>query len=126
MNKSKNAPLTRRQAVVIQLLISEKTLCAAAERAGIARSTLYRWLRADPNFKAELQRQVRDHTEQAAIELKSSLGAAVGVLRSLLSSDNDSLKLRAAVEILAHCTKFIELEEVQDRLDALEAKAATP
>jgi hypothetical protein len=115
----------RRQAVeaAALALASGKTYKAAAKRAGIGERTLYRWAR-QPGFKRRVG-ELRGRLVNAAVgRLSKSMGAAAGVLRTLLKSEDEDVKFKAARAVLELGTKIREAAEIEDRLADLERQAA--
>jgi transposase len=88
--------LTVPQHAVLSLLASGQSVSAAAESAGIHRGTVYRWLSADPNFKAAYTAWRRETLELAAGRLAKLSDDAVGVVAQALQS----LDARTAVAVL--------------------------
>lgn len=113
--------LTDKQLAAIPKIIEGKTITDGVKRAGISKVTIYEWLK-EPEFKAELQRQRADIIDCALFELKASAGEASKVLRNLLDSENEHIRLKAATTIIDSVTKFKEYEEIEHRLTALEEK----
>ena len=83
-------------------LMDAPTLTAAAEKAGIARRTLYNYLRKDSQFAWEYKRQRElraiEQAEQAAEERE----AALQVIRDVMNNDGvpAAVRLKAAVKLL--------------------------
>jgi len=53
-------PLSKSQISVLEALLTGSTVTHAASEAGVARTTVHRWLRNDWVFKAELNRERRE------------------------------------------------------------------
>ena len=107
----------------ILALLSEKTLCAAADKANIGERTLRRWLTEDATFKAEYG-TARTATFEAGINRVQALMAkAVDTLEDLLSTDTAAaVRLGAArtmAEIALHQhdadTILRTLDEIEQR-----------
>lgn len=111
-------PLTTKQRRTITAIISTRTHEDAMKAAGITRQTFYKWLKV-PAFRDELKRQLDEFTEDALGQLKSAAGEAVQTLRGLLASENESVRLRAALGIMDQINRGKELE-LSARLDAIE------
>ena len=58
----------------MQALLLGATVTDAAARAGVDRSTLYRWLNDDPKFHGELTRIKRERFESARAQIRSLSG----------------------------------------------------
>jgi hypothetical protein len=103
------------------MVLLGRTITEGIEKAGIARTTFYEWLK-EATFREEFERQRKDIIEQGLHELKMSVSEAAMVLRELLKSESEGVRLKSAVEILNHAGRFMEIEDVQRRLTALEQK----
>jgi hypothetical protein len=98
---------TPAQALAMASLLAGKTVTAASRAAGVSRSTVHRWLSDDPEFMAyygQARREMSDAVEQGLRLLSAS---AVSTIRVLLTRRrvSDSVKLRAAVEVLSLTSK---------------------
>jgi hypothetical protein len=111
--------LTRKQEQAIGALLSEQTLGAASEQAGVSEATLRRWLKV-PEFLAAYREARRQVMEKAIAQLQESSWAASTTLIRLLGSGSDSIRLRAALAILEQANKGLELIDFEERLAALE------
>jgi hypothetical protein len=103
-------------------LLSEPTLRAAASSAGISETTLWRWLR-DPHFKRAYRRARRETLERATTRLAALVDAAVEALGEIVADRAVSphVRVSAASRIVEYALKAAEIEEVQARLERLEA-----
>jgi transposase-like protein len=111
--------LNRKQEQAISALLSEATLSAAAERIGVNEATLRRWLR-QADFTAAYREARRQVVEKAIAQLQQSSWAASTTLLKLLGAQSESVRLRAAVAILDHANKRLEMIDFEERLTALE------
>jgi len=112
--------LTTRQRKVIAAIIAAPSYEDAIQAAGVCRQTFYSYLRQD-HFKTELNRQLNELTDGAFTRLKTASGEAVETLRTLLKSESENVRLRAAQAIVDYVIKARELNEIETRLDAIEA-----
>lgn len=92
--------VTKQMVDAAELLISGCSLAESAERAGVAKPTLERWLRHDEDFKKLLDTFSQGLLEEIKIELVVSARQALHTLKQLLHSDNDQIRLSAARDIL--------------------------
>ena len=115
--------LTTRQRKVIAAIIAASSYEDAIQAAGVCRQTFYSYLRQD-HFKTELNRQLNELTDGAFTRLKTASGEAVEKLRTLLNSESETVQLRAAQAIVDYVIKARELNEIETRLDAIEAHIA--
>lgn len=113
--------LSKKQLDSIPILLTADSVIDGVKQIGIARSTFYNWLKI-PEYIEELNFQKRELVRSAMIELKTSTTKAVQVLKKLLNSKNEMIRLRTATTILDFTKDFLEQEEIQQRLDKLEEK----
>lgn len=111
--------LSDKQLKAISLILSAKTLEEGCRQADISKQTFYNWM-VNPDFKDELTRQRNEVIQEGLSNLKTSIKKAVAVLMDCLNSKDESVKRRAANDLLTHCLRLREIEEVEDRLQALE------
>jgi len=92
--------LTPRQVVAVQSLLQCRHITLAAERAGVSRQTVHRWIRRDSRFFSVLQqaRKVR-LTPEARIKVFASLGGTWQSLRDAVAT-NDHQQWSAVLHIL--------------------------
>jgi len=115
--------MTARKRRATVALLAEPTVTLAARRCGVKERTLYRYL-ADPVFKAELRRR-QDQSIQAAVAALSGLsGEAIRTLRDTLTDPEatPSVRLRAAVAVLQERRRLGELDDLRQRVEALEGQ----
>ncbi|MCK9418870.1 MAG: hypothetical protein M0R70_05750 [Nitrospirae bacterium] len=114
--------LTEKQLKAIPLILGAKSISEGIGKAKISRTTFYEWMKA-PEFKSEFVRQRQEIVEVALCELKTAAGEAVAVMRKLLTSRNEGIRLRTAQGMLEHILKSIQLEELEQRITELERRA---
>lgn len=112
---------SRRQEHAIACLLSCLTVKSAAEKAGIAECSLRRWLE-DPAFQAKYKAARRRVVDGAIGNLQRATGRAVATLVRLLRCGNPAVEAKAAIAILDQAVKGIELADLQEQVEALEAK----
>jgi len=115
--------LNYRQLKVISAIIGARSYEEAIPVSGVCRQTFYKYLRMD-HVKTELDRQLHELTDGAFTRIKTASGEAVEALRALLSSESESIRLRAAQAIVDYVIKARELNEIETRLDEIEAHLA--
>lgn len=113
------AGLSRKQARALPLLVAAANREAGCAAANVGRSTLTRWL-AEVPFREALRAAEDLAYREALRDVQRASGEAVEVLRALLASEVESIRLRAAVEILAHGMKARDAVEIEERLAVLE------
>ena len=92
--------LTPVQETVIAHLLAGKTQADAAQEVGLRPEQVSRWKSDDPTFVAEFNRRTLALWDSNRAELLDLAREARKTLRDLLTSENDSIRLRAAVSIL--------------------------
>lgn len=92
--------VTKQMVDAAELLISGCSLTESAERAGVAKPTLEKWIRHDEDFKRLLDTFSQGLMEEIKIELVVSARQALHTLQKLLHSENDQIRLSAARDIL--------------------------
>lgn len=120
----KNRGLTPLQKRVIPLLLSEYRQSDALKQAGISRVTLNRWMKQEA-FRDELKRRRNEIVEQAFDRLKVTMTKAANVLAGLLDSENEFLRRLSANDIITHVLKARELQDIAERIEALEKVVET-
>ena len=114
--------LTARQKRAIAALVSEPTVKAAADKAGISRKTLYRYL-ADDAFRAELSQAQSNVLRMSTLRLAGLLQKALDVIAlDMLPGVDGKIRLRAATAVLRHITGLLEYADLEQRVSELERK----
>ena len=113
--------LTHKQEHAIAALLSEATVASAAERAAVNEATLYRWLKQE-QFVSAYREARRLVMEKSIAQLQQGSWAASTTLLKLLGSPSDSVRLRAATEILDQANKGLETLDFEERLRRLEER----
>ena len=116
---------SRRGEAAISALLTCPTLEAAAERAGIGQSTLRGWLR-DPAFQGRYRQARRQVVEQAVSALQRATGAAVDALARNLTCGTPTAEIAVARAILDQAFRGMELIDLAERLERLEAQLGEP
>ena len=114
--------LTPKQQTAIGCLLTEPSVTAAAAAAGVGERTLHRWL-DDTAFAAAYRSARREAVQQAIARVQQTSGPAVTVLYSIATDTNalTSSRVAAASKILDLAIRAVELEDLEQRLAALEA-----
>ena len=118
-----NEKLTVKQARVIPYLLAAPSVEQGCKRARVSKAAVYAWLR-DETFRHELKRQRGAIIERALDRLKTNINKATETLVKLLDSDKEAIQARAAEDIIEFTQKALEHEELERRIQALEAKLA--
>ena len=113
--------LTARQARFLPILLASPTYTVACQAGRVSRDTLYEWLK-DPAFKAELGRRRDELVAQGFALLAQSVCKAVETLAGLSDAGDGRLKRLAARDILDQHVKFRELDDLTQRIEAIEGR----
>ena len=111
--------LTPRQLKFLPVLLASPTYTQACRKGKVSRDTLYEWLR-QPAFKAELGKQRDELVAQGFALLSQSVGKAVETLVGILDGSDGRLKRLAARDVLDQHVKFRELDDLTQRIEAIE------
>jgi len=113
--------LSPAQQKTILELVNQNSIRKAAEVAGVGERTVYTWLQ-DPAFK-RLYHQLRKQSFSQAMSLSQRLApAAINTLGRVMADATAShaSKVAAANVLLKFSRDSIELDELVDRVDAIE------
>ena len=115
--------LTPKQSRALLALLSHSTVVAAADAAGVSEKALYGWLR-EPAFHAEYLAARRDAFSQAIGRLQGMASEGAAVLLAIATDPTKPASARVAAvrTMFEYGTKWIELQELEQRLSALEAR----
>jgi len=113
--------LTRKKEEAIAALLTEPTIAGAAKKAGISESSILRWLK-DEEFQTEYRKARRESVSAAISLLQHASGQAVTTLVEVMldPESSGSVKISAARTVLENSLKAIELEDLAQRIQALE------
>jgi hypothetical protein len=115
--------LGRKQEPAIAALLAEPSVEAAARKVGVDTRTLQRWLTV-PTFAAAYRAARLRVVENALGRLQAACGEAVDALRQALHGDHPGARVRAALGILSHSIRAVEVGELLARIEELERHAA--
>ena len=118
MTRGHGEKRSRRQGLLIDALILERTVEDAARAAGVSKKTALTWL-ADPSFKAAFDRAAREVFSPAKAKLRAASGRAVDTLVNELDGDTAAGRIAAARAILDHNAKYAEIADLAAELEAL-------
>jgi hypothetical protein len=107
------ATLAPQQADLISALVKGATVTDATRQASIDRSTFYLWLKTDANFKAELNRALKEHGDFVRAQLRTLADTAVSTLKDALTGANvpAGVRVKAALAVL-HSIGTLEPEKI--------------
>ena len=115
--------LTRKQDQAIVGLLLCPSIREAARQSGVAEVTLYRWLKLEA-FQTAYREARRLCVHQALGKVQQASGDAVETLRTLMQDPTTptSARVSAAKAILDTAIKAVEVEDLEQRLLALEVE----
>jgi len=118
------AALTDKQQNALIALLHHPTVEQAATAAGVAKRTLYRWLTEKP-FLTAYRRARRDSFTQAISLTQRYAPLAVNTLAKVMMNERAAPQSRisAAASILRFCREALSLDDLSQRIEALEGQA---
>jgi hypothetical protein len=119
-----SSPLSTQQELTLLALVGGATQGEAAERAGVARETVCRWLQDDPEFVAALNRARKDIWDASIDRLRLLALKSTEVLAKLMESDDPRIRLNAAQTALK-AAGLEGLPAPDEPLDVEDIKRAT-
>ena len=118
--KGHGEKLTSKQEVLIAALLTEPTHVAAAAKAGVGETTVYRWMRL-PRFRAAYRRARRELVEAAIVRIQAATGQAVEALLAVARQGRrDSDRVRAAIALLDHACRGLADADLMHEPEARE------
>jgi hypothetical protein len=118
--------LTPKQEEAIAALLSYPTIKQAAESLGIGERTLHRWLVEDQAFIAAYRQARRVVFAQAIAQTQRLLPLAINTLGQVMADKSapHSARVSAATAVTRFSRESIELDELAERVQALEGQLA--
>jgi hypothetical protein len=122
---SSEQTLPLRHQKLLAALLTAHSVAAAAEAAGVSERHVYRCLK-DAQFSAALREARREALKLATISLSAAAGEAIEALREIVADDSQpaGARVSAAAKILDTAFKSAELEDLEERLAAVEERLA--
>ena len=115
-----DAGLTAQQWQAVSLLVAGAKQVEIAEALGVSQETVSRW-KASPMFAAALNLAVRDAYAATIGEVRGLVRDAVGALKQCLYSEDERLRLSAALAVLR---LHLQLDSVAPKLPNTPAEVA--
>ncbi len=119
---NENERLTPKKRAFVRALLTERDTRAAAQRAGIAESTAYRWVK-DGAIQAAILDAEGDALNAVTRGLLRLSREAVNTLDGAMSDEDTptGARIRAADIVLSRLLQLRELVTLEERVSALEA-----
>ena len=120
-DKTDLAKLTPKQRKAVEALLTSGDITQAAQAAGVARDTLYRWMRQD-DFRSALKTAEAASIENLARELVRLGEKAARTLDEAMTAEDatTSARVRAADIVISKLLQLREMVDLEKRLQTLE------
>ena len=114
--------LTHKQLKALDALLVSSSAEEAARRCGLSAKTIQRYL-SQPEFEAAFRDLLHERVRLAGARLQSGCATAVDCLFEVVGDKevSASVRIRAAVALLDHTRRWIEMDEFEQRLTSVEA-----
>jgi len=116
----RSGEISTKQQKLISLLLTERTIDAACQKAKVAPTTYWRWMR-EAGFLREYRNARRGILENTVAKLQSIVFGAIDTLERNLSCENPSVEVRAASIVLEQSIKGLEMLDLEARVETLES-----
>ncbi len=111
--------LTLRQQSVLPVLAVSRSIAQASRDAGVAESTLRRWL-SDPSFRDQLEHLRKESHDMARLQVQAVLPACLSVVaEAALDSQDPALRFRAARFLISYGKDIGEVDDLRAELEDL-------
>src|SRR5262245_58962904 len=114
-----NSELSGRQLRVIPYLLAAPSIEEGCKRARVGKATVYGWLKQE-EFRDEFYGRRKEIVELAIETLKANVSKAAQTHVKHLDSQKETISIRAAESIIEFAQRAIEVEELEQRIGALE------
>src|SRR5262245_29864002 len=118
---SPGSKLNRRQEKALAALLVAPNLDEAAAASGVSKSTLQRWLRQEA-FKSEFRQRRLGVLDGVVTRLLALADKALAAWERNVTCGKPSVEVRTADLILSHARLGVEIIDLAQRLDAVEAE----
>jgi hypothetical protein len=122
--KGHGSKFGRKKELAIAALLTHRSVEDAARAVDLNHNTLLNWLKI-PVFLKEYRAARREVVHQSVARLQQATGAAGTVMLKLMTDPNvpAAVRLRAAECVFDRAIKGIEIEDIEERVAALEVAA---
>ena len=124
--KATLSTLTPKQERAVIALLEQPTIEDAAKSVNVGKTTLWRWLQ-DEEFHAAYMKARRETVKHSIARLQKHTSEAADTLHEIMTnkSANDFARVGAAKAILDYSIKAVEIEDLAQRVEELEAVMAS-
>lgn len=119
--KRDTGDLSARQLLALPIIAGEPTVEGAAEKIGVARKTVYEWLKQD-SFKRAVEEARKEYVESGFRTMRLAAKRAADKIVKHLDCTDEKVSLRAAEDIIEFAKEFISLEDHEQRIKELEER----
>lgn len=119
--QTKSDKLRRSKEYALSVLATTTNYSEAARIIGCGHQQIYEWLK-DQEFKEALDKLRSKLVEDAISKMKAHTTKAVDTLALLMDDESAQIRRGAANDILTHVGRFMELKEIEVRLNELERR----
>jgi hypothetical protein len=123
-NGTQDGALAPKQEALAFALASGRTIREAAAECGAGERTVKRWLAEQPAVVRRVAELRANMVSRALGRMADGMTEAAATLRALLNAKGESVRLGAARSILELGNRLRESVELEERLIALEQRAA--
>src|SRR5262249_38957385 len=110
--------LSRRKELLIAGLLQQSTIQAAARAAGISERTARNWMR-EPSFRRAYREARQAVLERTTALLLALTSEAIVTLHNCMNAEDASVRLRAAMAVLAHVSDNVAKLDLAEDLAEL-------
>lgn len=110
--------LSRKKELAVAALLTETSLDAAAQKAGVGVQTLKNWLKL-PGFQQDCRAARKEILDQTLNQLLGLAGNVVDTLRKNMKCGNPTAENRAAELAWSFCTKGMETADLAEQVEEL-------
>ncbi|MFI3730541.1 replication protein [Vagococcus fluvialis] len=114
--------LKPKQLKLLEMMLIEPVFEEAYKKANLSKNTALKYKNA-PEFKKAYRQAKRDSMENVTTQLQRSAIEAVQVLKEIMNDEETppTARIQAARTVLDNAYKGIELEDISERLENVEA-----
>ena len=121
--------LTPKQRAFLEALLVSQTIEEAVEKAGISKSTAYKYMKENKEFKTELRQRKGNVLTHISTRLNQLGMDALDTLEAIINDDTGKVtsasKVTASRSILEYMYRAKEVEDLEARLEELESYLET-